>query len=249
MQMGNIKIQKFIKISEKFNADFASRSELETDKTKFSMAPHCWFLGALMDRGMPFTKAWNIPYEIAKREFGNDTRFSNYAALSLDDYIRIFDTPPYLHRYKLAMAQCFYLAVQKIQNDYDSDVTNIWKDNPVSYEIIDRLKEFKGVGDKIATMCCNILHRDLGIPFSDLKAISISPDVHIQRVFYRLGLSEKMKEDPKNLMIIAKKLNPKYPGVFDLVCWMVGESRICVNDIKKCKCHLCPLDAICMKRP
>ena len=156
------KIQKFIKISEKFNADFASRSELETDKTKFSMAPHCWFLGALMDRGMPFTKAWNIPYEIAKREFGNDTRFSNYAALSLDDYIRIFDTPPYLHRYKLAMAQCFYLAVQKIQNDYDSDVTNIWKDNPGSYEIIDRLKDFKGVGDKIATMCCNSLSR-LGV--------------------------------------------------------------------------------------
>ena len=47
--MGNIKIQKFIKISKK-NADFASRSELETDKTKFS-CPTLLVLGALMDGG------------------------------------------------------------------------------------------------------------------------------------------------------------------------------------------------------
>lgn len=246
--MNDSQIQEFIGISEKFNHDFATRSECETDKLKFSLAPHCWFLGAVMDRGIPFKKAWNIPYEIAKREFNNDISFCNYAKLSLDDYIRIFNTPPYLHRYKLEMAKCFYLAVQRINDDYDSNVANIWKDNPSSYEVIDRLKDFKGVGDKIATMCCNILYRDLSVPFADLKAINVSPDIHVQRVFYRLGLVDNITEDSQKIMIVAKKLNPKYPGVFDLVCWMVGENRMCVNDLKKCQCLRCPLDAICEKK-
>lgn len=246
--MNNLEIQEFIEISKRFNHTFATRSENETDKIKFQETPHCWFLGAIMDRGLPFAKAWNIPYEIAKREFNGDVSFKYFVSLSLSDYIRIFDTRPYLHRYKLAMAECFYLAVQKIKNDYKSDISNIWKGNLSSYEVIDRLKEFKGIGDKIATMCCNILYRDLEVPFSDAKAIGVSPDVHVQRVFYRLGLADNIKEDPKIIMSAAKKLHPEYPGIFDLVCWMIGENKICANDIKKCNCHSCPLEKVCAKK-
>ncbi len=246
--MNNQQVQEFIRIAEEYNSKCCSRDERETDVKKFNAAPHCWLLGAVMDRGIPFAKAWNIPFEIANREFEGDTSFAKFSSLSKYAYYRIFDTPPYLHRYKSIMAKNFYLAVQKIKNEYSSDASNIWRGNLSSFEVVSRLKEFKGVGDKIATMCCNILYRDLGIVFSDLRAINVSPDIHVKRVFYRLGLVNRIQEDPRIIMSVARNLHSKYPGVFDLVCWMVGQEGICVNDINKCKCEKCPLSRICLKQ-
>jgi len=244
--MDKVQVAEFIRLSKEANA--RPEPMIENDREEFIRAPHCWFLGVVMDRGMPFEKAWKIPYEIAKREFGGNVEFSLFASLSRGDCQRIFDTPPYLHRYKNKMGECFYLAIRKIVEDYDSDVRKIWEGNKSAYEVIARLKEFKGVGDKISTMCCNILYRELGVKFSDLRAINISPDVHVQRVFYRLGLIWNIMGDPTDVMMAASRLNPEYPGVFDLLCWEIGKDRICVNDIRKCRCAECPINRFCPQK-
>ena len=142
------------------------------------------------------------------------------------------------------MGENFYLAIQKIHSDFRDDASNIWRDNPGSATLVRRFLEFKGIGIKIATMAANILARDFKISMKDYINIDISPDVHVKRVFNRLGF---ISEDASNDKIIycARELNPKYPGIFDLPCWEIGRNwcrpnkpicdKCCLNDyfIKK----------------
>jgi len=119
------------------------------------------------------------------------------------------------------MGENFYLAIQKIHNDYRDDASNIWKGNPGSATVVRRFLEFKGVGIKIATMAANALARHFKIPMKDYINIDISPDVHVKRVFKRLGFISKDASNDE-LIYCARELNPMYPGIFDLPCWEIG---------------------------
>jgi endonuclease III len=149
-----------------------------------------------------------------------------------------------LHRFNEIMGKNFYLATRKIHNNYQDDASNIWKGNPRSATIVRRFLEFNGVGIKIATMAANILARDFKIPMKDYINIDISPDVHVKRVFKRLGfISENMSND--ELIYCARELNPMYPGIFDLSCWEIGRSWCRPN---KTICEECYLNDYCIKK-
>jgi hypothetical protein len=116
-----------------------------------------------------------------------------------------------------------------------------------SGELVKRMLSFDGVGIKIASMACNILVRDYHVKLADTHCIDVSPDVHVKRIFYRLGFVENINGTDYSVLITARDLNPKYPGMCDLLCWEIGASGICVNDIKKCKCGSCQFNNICPK--
>ena len=91
-------------------------------------------------------------------------------------------------------------------------------------------------------MATNILIRDLKVNSQDRSGIDISYDIHIRRVFLRTGLVEK---DDKNEMIeIARRLNPEYPGVLDLPAWIVGRTWRHPNNPNH---EDCPLRDVCPK--
>ena len=92
------------------------------------------------------------------------------------------------------MGEYFYDAIELIHNKYNDDASNIWKSNPNSAQVGCRFLEFNGVGIKIATMAVNILSRDYKVPMTDMSAIDISPDRHVKRCMYRLGLIPERKE-------------------------------------------------------
>jgi len=91
-------------------------------------------------------------------------------------------------------------------------------------------------------MATNILVRDFGVEVKDKTGIDISYDIHIRRVFLRTGLASK---DDMNLMIKeARKLNPKYPGVLDNPCWIIGRKHCHPQDPE---CNNCPISNVCPK--
>lgn len=203
--------------------------------------PHAFVLACCMDRQVSSDRAWSIPYKVMKslcREF----TVEELASIPLEQYQEIFDQQT-LHRYNDKMAEVFYKAVQRIQDQYGGDASRIWSDCPSSAAVVYRFLEFDGVGVKIATMAANILHREHHVPFSDLSSIDISPDVHVKRIFQRTGLvcSDASREA---IIYKARELCTEYPGILDGACWRIG-TNYC--HAAKPDCSSCPLSKDCPK--
>ena len=194
--------------------------------------PHFFVLACIMDRQMKAESAWKIPYLISK-EIGSPS-FNAFESLSLDEILEIF-AHNNLHRFKNIMAVYFYNAVQRISIDYGGYASRIWRDDLSAITIMSRFLKFDGAGLKIASMATNILIREFKLPIKDKSHIDVSPDVHVRRVFLRLGFIEKNSTNDA-LIYSARSLYPDYPGVFDLPAWEVGRNWCKPNnpDCKKC---------------
>ena len=203
--------------------------------------PHAFVLACVMDRQIKAERAWLIPYRISEEI--KSFEFSTLLRVNQEDMIEIFKRKN-LHRFNKVMGENFYLAIQKIRNNYQDDVSNIWKGNPRSVTIVRRFLGFDGVGIKIATMAANVLARDFKIPMKDHINIDISPDVHVKRVFKRLGFISKDASNDE-LIYCARELNPMYPGIFDLSCWEIGRNWCRPN---KPICEECYLNSVCNKK-
>jgi endonuclease III len=143
--------------------------------------------------------------------------------LSVEDVDHLMREPEPLHRFVAKMANHFYSAVQRIQNSYAGNAAYIWSDKPSSAEVVYRFLEFEGIGPKIGSMATNILARDFKIPFSDYYSIDISADVHVRRVFHRLGLCAE-NVTVEQVIYKARALYPDFPGMMDLPCWEIGRN-------------------------
>jgi len=182
--------------------------------------PHAFVLACIMDRRVKAERAWLIPYRISRRLGG----FS-MAALrspSRDEVYRLMTQPEPLH-FLINKMSDFFLAVQRVNSHYGSDASRIWTGKPSGAMVVCRFLEFDGVGPKIGNMAANILARDFKIPFSDYYAIDISADVHVRRVFSRLGLCAA-DATAEQVKYRAKALYPEFPGMMDLPCWEIGRS-------------------------
>lgn len=202
--------------------------------------PHAFVLGCVMDRQIKAERAWEIPWIIGDRI--GSFEFTGFLALSRNRVAELFSDPNKLHRFPTVMAENFYLAIRKIADEYEGDASNIWSEGIGSARLVRRFLEFQGVGQKIATMAANILVRDFHIPLDDRRYIDVSADVHIRRVFSRLGF---VRREPSTAEVIyaAREMNPSYPGVFDLPCWEIGRTW-CTASTPDCpRCYmvnLCP---------
>ena len=198
--------------------------------------PHAFVLACVMDRQIKADRAWFVPYQIMKRN-GNDFSMESLKNLTEKEIFELMSKPEPVHRFTKIMSNLFYLAIQRIWKSYKGDASAIWKGKPSSAEAVYRFLEFNGVGPKIATMATNILARDFKIEFSDYYSIDISADVHVKKVFYRLGLCE---ENPTVEQVIykARSLYPEFPGVMDLPCWEIGQ-KWCGSKNPQCKdCYM-----------
>lgn len=182
--------------------------------------PHAYVLACCMDRQTKAERAWMIPFKI--KDLIGSFDMDILAGKSSQDYKELF-TKNNLHRFNETMADVFYKAVQRIHTVYHDDASNIWSGSPSSATVVYRFLQFNGVGVKIATMAANILARKFRIPFSDFYSIDVSPDVHVKRVFYRLGLVDKNADNDK-IIYKARELCPEFPGIIDYSLWEIGRT-------------------------
>ena len=149
--------------------------------------------------------------------------------------------PTPLHRFPNEMSKNLLDAIYRIKNEYGADAGVIWRGSPSSSTIVRRFLEFRGVGQKIATMAANILVRDFRIKVSDRYSIDISVDVQVTRVFARMGFVPN-NSSVAYVIFRARELHPEYPGIFDFCLWELGRT-VCRPTQPACdKCsyaHLC----------
>lgn len=181
--------------------------------------PHAFVLGCIMDRQVKAERAWTVPYHFAKHIGGFS--FDRLSKLSLAKISKIMVTPVPQHRFPESMSENFYLAIQRIGDQWEGDASKIWSDKPSSAAVVYRFLQFHGAGPKIATMAANILARTFKIPFSDYVSIDISVDVQVRRVFERLHLCQR-GESNDAIIYLARSINPKFPGLLDSFAWQIG---------------------------
>jgi endonuclease III len=201
--------------------------------------PHAFVLACVMDRQVKAEKAWLIPYRISEKLHG--FTMDTLCPLSRADVNRLMTQPEPLHRFVDKMSEFFQSAVQRIRNDYAGDAARIWTGRPSSAEVVYRFLTFDGVGPKIGSMAANILAREFKIPFADYFSIDISADVHVRRVFTRLGLCTA-DASTEQVIYKAKALHPEFPGMMDLPCWEIGRNW-CKS--RGPECAVCYMNDLC----
>ena len=242
--------KKIVEIADAHYREIAGQTHKRDEE--FIKYPHLFVFGCVMDSQINADKAWKIPEQIAEALGGKD--FSLFCSKDLAWYREQFENKK-LHRFNQEMSKAFYSAVIKIKEDYNGDASNMWNDEPTSAELVFRFLEFEKVGIKIATMAANLLSRDYGVVLKDKYAIEISPDVHVKRTIYRLGLLPEVKNvdfkfiDSNKVIYAAKSLNPEFPGVLDSVCWYIGKKKICTNDgCFSNENNKCPFSDFCIRQ-
>jgi endonuclease III len=203
--------------------------------------PHAFVLACVMDRQVKAEKAWLIPYRL-QQKLGGDFSIQRLALLTVPDVKKLMREPEPLHRFVDKMAGFFHAAVQWIVHQYNGDASRIWRDKPSSADLVYRFLEFDGVGPKIASMAANILAREFKLPFADHYSIDISADVHVRRVFGRLGLAAN-NASVEQLIFRARGLCPEFPGLMDLPAWEIGRQWCRPRNPRCAACYLgekCP---------
>jgi len=183
--------------------------------------PHAFVLACVTDRQMKAEVAWRIPYELSQRLGGFS--FGLLQGVSLARLRDVFSQPSPLHRFPDVMSENVYEAIQLIGGRYHGKAASIWEGRPPSAEVVLRFLGFHGVGPKIATMATNILARDFKVEFSDYYSIDVSADVHLRRVFTRLGLISD-GASVEEVIYRARALHPAFPGLMDLPAWEIGRT-------------------------
>ena len=222
--------EKFNSLKDEEIVNFLDEKEINNFLNDLEHYPHAFILACLMDKQMKAETAWKIPYKIYQLLGTFD--IYDLGKISLEEYINIFESNK-LHRFNKVSAKIFYDAVHRIIDDFNGDVSLIWKGKPSSARVAYELLKFNGCGLKIATMTANILAREFRIEFSDYYSIDISTDVHINRVMRRMGF---VPENADNTMVVykARELNPEFPGIIDFSCWEIGRTY-CRPQNPKCK--------------
>ena len=128
-----------------------------------------------------------IPYRLSQKIGGFE--FKRLTDLSEHRIYRLMTKPDSLHRFPDQMTKNLHAAINHIKDEYGGIASRIWKGKPSSADVVYRFLQFRGVGPKIATLATNILARDFKVPFSDYYSIDVSVDVHVRRVFRRLGFA------------------------------------------------------------
>jgi endonuclease III len=207
-----------------------------TDKSYFA-----FLLGVIYSQGIPAEAVWPIPYNLFKMLGHLDPAV--ISKLSANDVLSLFNKLPRKPRYPRKMAYWTIEAAQKILNDYEGNVENIWGDSPTCSQVQERFEGFKGISQKKAAMTTETLVKKFDIPLKDRSGLDIAADREVIRIFKRCGFVE---QEDKNLVISkARQLNPEYPAILDRPCWEIGRSYCFPTNPD---CNNCPIGDVCLRK-
>ena len=198
-----------------------------------------FLVAVAFDRGMPWQKAWAIPYHISRRGMLDPYRL---AQMGNSELRYLLERLPYLPRYGSTEGARTLSDCAKLTLEFGGDAALIWRDvSPREAER--RLQRIRGVGPGIASMTTRILRDDFGAFRGREYQIDVKPDVHVMRVFKRAGLTGR--ESEAEAVSVARRLHPDFPGALDWPAWIIGQNW-CVAGSPNCAA--CTIAAVCPKR-
>lgn len=231
----------YLKETEDENSILKGNLLKEEEKQFIFNDLNAFIIGLVADQSVKAEIAWSLPYKLAQRmgSFNISEILNKYKVEDIENFIK---TKPALHRYPSRMSNYIYNAFSDLYNIYNSDAQNIWNGKTAA-EIVDSLEKFKGISHKKASLGTLLLVRDLGINIIDKENIDIAYDIHIRRLFLRLGLVDK--DIQEEVLKAAQRLYPEFPGKLTTAFWTIGREICRPTDPS---CLICPLYNCCDKK-
>ena len=238
------KDQRVLKLLE-FNSTIKPQELFETKEPGAAELiendPFAFALAGVLDRGQKAEIIWTIPYAIKQKVGELNPQY--FLRKTNDEIERLFRSLPYKPRY-ITDAPLTVKELSKIVVDqFGGDTSKIWLNRSAAY-VNSVFQQIHGVGPGIASMIVLLLERHFKLHFNDLdhRTMNVKADVHVMRVFYRMGLISNPKEH--EALEAAKRLNPDYPGALDAPLWKIGKQW--------CKpfsplCSQCVVSSVCPK--
>lgn len=214
---------------------------LEKEAAEVITDPFAFALAGVLDRGTKAEVIWTIPYYIKKQLGELDPSF--FANASIEEIDKIFRKLPRKPRYINDAPYTVKGLSEIIVNEYNGQTQKLWE-NRSSKAVKATFERIYGVGPGIASMIILLLERWFKVYFDDIdhRNMDVKPDVHIIRVFQRLGfISEPTSTAALN---VARRLNPEFPGALDSPAWYIGRNW-CTASMSKC--DQCPITEVCPK--
>jgi endonuclease III len=203
--------------------------------------PFAFALAAVLDRGTKSEIIWTIPYDL-QRKIGKLTP-QFFVDKPIEELELLFRSLPSKPRYITDAPRTVKELSQIVLREYGGNAAKIWA-GQTSTHVKSVFRRIYGVGPGIASMIVLLLEKCFKIHFTDLdhRTMDVKPDVHIVRVFQRLGFINV--SDSVEALKAARRLNPEYPGALDAPTWVIGK-RWCSPFAPQCS--VCVVRAVCPK--
>jgi uncharacterized HhH-GPD family protein len=125
--------------------------------------PLALLIGMLLDQQFPMERAFAGPALLAQRLGVSELDARELAAYDPEALVQIFRGPPAVHRYPGSMAGRVQALAAAIVEQYDGDVTLIWRDVPDGRELFRRLAALPGFGTQKAQIFTALLGKQRGV--------------------------------------------------------------------------------------
>ena len=201
---------------------------------------NAFLIALICDQSVKEEVAWRLPYRLLERLGYLDLKKIVSEENSVKSLELIIKKKPALHRFPKKVAEYIYSAMHDVVSIYNGNVSLIWKEDKNAGHVIEKLKKFKGISHKKAALGVLILMRDFNLKFDNLEQVDIAADVHVTRVFSKMGLVENGA--PELVVKKAREINPEFPGSLSSAFWVVGRNY-CHSD--KPNCDSCPFLKFC----
>jgi len=236
----NVRVEKLLEFAETINAQELV-PVLEKEAAELINDPFAFALAGVLDRGIKSELIWTIPYYIKKQLGELNPHF--FANASIEDLQEIFQKLPKKPRYINDAPHTVRGLCEIIVNECNGQAQKLWE-NKSSKAVKATFERIYGVGPGIASMIILLLERWFKVHFDDIdhRNMDVKPDVHIIRVFQRLGFISEPNSDAA--IKASRRLNPDYPGALDSPAWVIGRNW-CTAFISKC--NRCPVNEVCPK--
>lgn len=124
--------------------------------------PFALLMGMILDQQILLQKAFSGP-QVLKERMGGKFSVKLIAGYEPEEFVKLFSTPPALHRFPAANAERVQKAAQIVMDQYGGDAAAIWESAKSGDQLVKNIAALPGFGKTKAQIFAALLGKQFGV--------------------------------------------------------------------------------------